>query len=141
MTVAALEVFRVALLALVFASGLAACSSDAPVPVADYPKRLLGEWQGTVGDMKETMRFNADGTFVAWVRPTGFISNTLGQGVTGTIRGKWTLADKVVTMNVSSAEHERLINRTTTTTIESFKQNELVVKSSTGTVTTFVRLL
>jgi uncharacterized protein (TIGR03066 family) len=142
MTVAnGLEVIRVALLALVFAFGPTACSSDAPVPLADYPKQLVGEWQGTIGDTKETMAFNADGTFVARVRPTGFISNTLGQGVTGTIRGKWTIADKVVTMNVNSAEHERLINRTTTSTIESFKQNEIVVKSSTGAVTTFVRLL
>lgn len=121
--------------------GLLACSQNATLPPADYAKRLVGAWQGTVGDMKETMTFNADGTFVAEVRPTGFISNTLGQGVTGTIRGTWTIADKVVTLNIDSADHERVANRTTTSTIESFKQSELTVKSSEGIVTTFVRLL
>ena len=45
-----LEVIRAALLALVFAFGHTACSSDAPVPLADYPKQLVGEWQGTIGD-------------------------------------------------------------------------------------------
>ncbi len=74
------------------------------------------------------------------VRPTGFISNTLGQGVTGTIRGRWAIADKIVTLNINSAD-ERVINRTTTSTIELFKQSELVVRSSNGTVSTFVRLL
>ena len=143
MTVAAkaLDVLRVCLLGLLFACGLAACSADTPVAEADYPAKLVGEWIGTVGDTKETMTFNADGTFEAWVRPTGFISNTLGQGVTGTIRGTWTIAGKVVTLNVDSAEHERVVNRVTTSTIESFKSNELVVRSSIGTVTTFTRAL
>ena len=141
MTVAA-KVFQVARLCLVLlvALGLLACAPDAPVPLADYPKRLVGEWQGTVGDMKESITFNADGTFVTQVRPTGFISNTLGQGVTGTIRGRWAIADKIVTLNINSAD-ERVINRTTTSTIELFKQSELVVRSSNGTVSTFVRLL
>jgi hypothetical protein len=137
----ALDVLRVCLLGPLFACSLAACSSDAPVAEADYPAKLVGDWIGTVGDTKETIKFNADGTFVAWVRPTGFISNTLGQGVTGTIRGTWTIAGKVVTLNVDSAEHERVVNRTTTSTIESFKTNEIVVKSNTGTVTTFGRAL
>jgi len=48
-----------------------------------------GDWQGTVGDMKETISFDADGKFVSEVRRQGFISNTLGQGITGTIRGTW----------------------------------------------------
>ena len=99
MTVAA-KFFQAArlCLGLIVALGLLACAPDAPVPLADYPKQLVGEWQGTVGDMKESITFNADGTFVTQVRPTGFISNTLGQGVTGTIRGRWTIADKIVTL-------------------------------------------
>ncbi|MGE0035809.1 MAG: hypothetical protein AB7S93_09260 [Xanthobacteraceae bacterium] len=137
----ALDVLRVCLLGLLFAFGLAACSADTPVAEADYPAKLVGEWIGTVGDTKESMKFNADKTFEAWVRPTGFISNTLGQGVTGTIRGTWTIAGRVVTLNVDSATYERVVNRVTTSTIESFKTNELVVKSGIGTVTTFTRAL
>jgi hypothetical protein len=127
-------------LVLLLALGLPSCSSDAHVAVAQYPSKLVGEWQGTVGDMKESITFNADGTFVTYVRPSGFISNTLGQGVTGTIRGAWSIAGNVVTLNVKSAD-ERVVNRTTTGTIETFKQSEIVVKSSNGTVSTFVRAL
>ena len=75
------------------------------------------------------------------VRPRGFISNTLGQGVTGTIRGKWAISGKVITLNVGSAEDARLLNTTTTSTIESFKSNEFVVKSASGETSTFVRAL
>ena len=137
----ALDVLRVPLCGLLLALGLMSCAPNPIVAEADYPAKLVGDWRGTVGDTNETIKFNADRTFVAEVRPAGFISNTLGQGVTGTIRGTWTIAGKVVTLNVDRAEHERVINRTTTSTIESFKQSELVVKSSAGTVTTFFRLL
>jgi hypothetical protein len=102
---------------------------------------LVGEWLGTVGDTRETISFGADGTFVSQVRHRGFISNTLGQGVTGTIRGKWAIDGKVITLNISSAEDARLLNTTTTSTIESLKPNELVVKSASGETSTFVRAL
>ncbi len=127
-------------LALVFALGLLSCSAGSTVPVAEYPARLVGGWQGTVGDTKESITFDADGSFRTFVRPTGFISNTLGQGVTGMIYGAWTIAGNVVTLKVESSD-ERIVNRTTTGTIEKFRDNEIVVKSSNGTVTTFVRLL
>ncbi len=135
------DVFRVTLLGLLAAWSLVACAPEAPVAVADYPAKLVGEWLGTVGDTKETIKFNADKSFVAEVRPAGFISNTLGQGITGTIRGTWTIAGKVVTLTVDSTENERVANRVTTSTIESFKTNELVVRSDSGTVTTFGRAL
>ena len=73
---------RLAFLGLLFACVLSSCSPDgAPVSEADYQARLVGEWFGTVGDTRETISFGADGTFVSQVRPRGFISNTLGQGV------------------------------------------------------------
>lgn len=140
MTAKALDVLRLGLLGPLFALGLMSCAPDAKIAVADYPATLVGEWQGTVGGTIETIKFFADRTFVAQMRPTGFISNTLGQGVTGNIRGTWTIDAKVVTLKVDSAEHERVINSTTTSTIESFTQGELVVKSDTGTVTTFARV-
>jgi hypothetical protein len=90
---------------------------------------------------RREITFGADKKFVSEVRPRGFISNTLGQGVTGTIRGTWAIRGKMVTLNVSSAQDERLLNRETTGTIESFKANEIVVKSSVGETSTFRRLL
>jgi hypothetical protein len=128
--------------ALLLAWGLASCSPDAAsIAQADYATKIVGGWQGTVGDTNETIKFDADGKFVSEVRPLGFISNTLGQGVTGTIRGTWAIKENTVTLNITSAQDERLSNRATTSTIEAFKPNELVVKSSKGDTSTFRRLL
>jgi hypothetical protein len=132
------DVIRLAFLGLVFAL-LQSCSSDvASVPETEYSARIVGEWLGTVGDTRETISFGGDGTFVSQVRSRGFISNTLGQGVTGTIRGKWAINGKVITLNVTGAEDARLLNTSTTSTIESFKPNDLVVKSQRGDTSTFV---
>ena len=137
-----MSIIRLVFLGVLFASVLSSCSSEgASVSEADYPARLVGEWLGTVGDTRETISFRSDGAFVSQVRPRGFISNTLGQGVTGTIRGKWAISGKVITLNVGSAEDARLLNTTTTSTIESFKSNEFVVKSASGETSTFVRAL
>ena len=95
---------------------------------------------GTVGDMKETIAFSANGSFISHLRPQGFISNTLGMGVTGTIGGTWAIKGKSITLSITSAEDERVLNKSTTSTIEAFKPNELIVKSSTDGTSTFVRL-
>jgi hypothetical protein len=133
---------RSLLFGLLLACGLSSCSQDAaPVAEAEYPAKIIGGWQGTVGDTRETITFSADGRFVSELRPRGFISNTLGQGVTGTIRGTWAITGKSMTLNISSAEDEHVLNRATTSTIEAFKPDQLVVKSSTGETSTFARLL
>src|SRR5271169_6131388 len=67
---------RSLLLGLLLACGLSSCSQDiAPVAEAEYPAKIIGGWQGTVGDTRETITFSADGRFVSEVRPRGFISN------------------------------------------------------------------
>ena len=130
------------LLGLMLAVGLSSCAPDAaPIAESQYAAKMVGDWQGTVGDMQETISFHADGKFVSQVRPRGFISNTLGQGVTGTIRGTWALEGKVITLNIDSAEDANVRNKTTTSTIGTFKQNELVVRSSNGETSRFVRAL
>jgi hypothetical protein len=127
---------------LLLAGAVAACSRDGPpVAEADYPKSIVGDWQGTVGDERETISFRADGGFTSQVRRRGFISDTLGQGVTGSIRGSWAISGRTVTLTINSAENVRLLNSSTTSTIETFKPNEIVVKSSAGGTATFVRLL
>jgi hypothetical protein len=133
---------RLGFFGLLFACGLSSCSPDgAPVGEAQYSAKIVGAWQGTVGDTKETISFGADGGFVSQVRPRGFISDTLGQGVTGTVSGTWAIKGKSITLNISSAEDVRVLNRATTSTIETFKPNELVVKSAAGGTTKFVRAL
>jgi hypothetical protein len=122
-----------------FTCGLSSCSPGMPIGVADYPSKIVGSWWGDVGDKSETISFSADGTFVSQERSRGFISNTLGQGVTGTIRGTWAIRGKSIELNISSAEDVRLSNRATTSTIETFKENEIVVKSGTGDISTFTR--
>ena len=124
---------RFSLLGVIFVLSLPSCAPEgATIEKAQYAAKIVGDWQGTVGDMKETISFSADRKFISQVRPRGFISNTLGQGITGTIRGTWTIEGNVITLNIDSAENENVLNKTTRSTIEMFKQNELVVRSSSG---------
>ena len=74
-------------------------------------QKLWGAGGGAVGDKNETITFGVDGTFVSELRRRGFISNTLGQGVTGTICGTWAIVGRSITLNIDSAEDERLLNR------------------------------
>jgi len=136
MNISCLPMFGL-LLALVF--GILSCTPAKPVAEAEYAVKIVGNWLGTVGDMKEAMTFNADGSFIAQVRPRGFISNTLSQGVTGTIRGTWVINGKNITLKIISAEDERVLNSVTSSTILAFSQDELSMKSERGETSTFLR--
>jgi hypothetical protein len=132
---------RLSLLGVLVACGLStSCSQNVtPVKEADYSATIVGDWFGTVGDMKESISFRADGSFVSHVRPEGFISNTLGQGVTGTIGGTWAIKGNSITLSITSSKNERVLNKSTTSMIESFRPNELTVKSETEGTSTFIR--
>lgn len=128
------------LLGLLVTCGLLACSPDAAtVGEAEYASKVVGAWQGKVGGTNETITFDADGGFVSLVRPGGFISLTLGQGVTDTIRGTWVIKGKSIMLGIHSSEPKRVLNSDATATIESFKTNELIVKSGPGGTSTFTR--
>jgi hypothetical protein len=133
------SVGRLLLLGIIF--GFPSCAPNSPIPEADYRVKLVGDWLGTVGDTKETMSFKADSSFVAQVRPAGFISNTLSQGTTGTIRGTWTITGNVITMKIMSADNENMQNKETSSAIVTFSQNELVVRSVSGETSTFMRAI
>ena len=131
---------RLLFMGLLFACGLAACSPDgAAVTEADYPAKIVGNWQGEVADENETMSFAADGGFISLVRSDGFISTTLGQGVTGKIHGTWAISGNSITLNINNTEHERILSNRATATIKTLKPNSLVIKSSTGITSTFIR--
>jgi len=125
---------------MMIAWSVSSCSPPPPpIPDARFRATLVGTWQGTVGDMKETVSFRADDTFVAQLRPRGFISNTLSQGASGTIQGTWSINGNVITMKVLKAENENLRNRDTTSIIETFQQNRLTVHSAWGETSAFER--
>jgi len=129
-------------LMLPLAMCLSSCERDgALLDESQYQKMLLGDWQGTVGDETETISFQADGGFTAKLYPMGFINTTLGQGITGTIIGTWTIQGKIITLNIDSTENEQTLNLSTTSTIVTFKQNQLVIKSTGGETSTFVRAI
>src|SRR5436190_23774921 len=68
-----INTMRAIVLLLLLACGLSACSPEGtPVAEAQYSAKIVGDWQGTVGDSKETISFNADGGFVSQVRRQGF---------------------------------------------------------------------
>ena len=128
--------------AVVLGFCLASCANNSPpVSEAEYSTKIVGRWQGTVGDLKETMSIDGDGTFVCQLQPMGFIANTLSQGVTGTIRGTWKITGAIITLRITGAENEGLRNRIASSTIVAFKEDQLVLKSDRGETSPFRRVL
>jgi hypothetical protein len=120
---------------------LGSCTNNSPlVPEAEYSTKIVGRWQGTVGDLKEAMSIDSDGTFVCQLQQTGFIANTLSQGVAGTIRGTWKITGAIITLRITGSENEHLMNRVTSTTIVAFKEDELVLKSDRDETSPFQRV-
>ena len=115
-------------------------NNSAPVPEAEYSTKIVGDWQGTVGDLKETMSLDGDGTFVCQLHPEGFIANTLSEGKEGTIRGTWTITGAIITLRITSADNERLENRIATSKIIALREDELVLKSDLAGTSTFQRV-
>ncbi len=128
-------------LLLALALGVSSCTPAEPVAEAEYSAKIVGNWRGTVGNMKESITFNGDGSFIAQLRPQGFISNTLSQGVTGTIRGTWAINGKTITLKITSAEDERVKNSVTSSTILAFNQDEFSIKSERGETSMFTRAI
>ena len=135
-----LHFLRLGLL-LVSTLGVPSCMPAKPVAEADYGAKIVGNWLGTVGNMKESITFNGDGSFIAQLRPQGFISNTLSQGVTGTIRGTWAINGKTITLKITSAEDERVKNSVTSSTILAFNQDELSIKNDRSGTSMFTRAI
>ena len=120
---------------------LASCAKNSStIPEAEYSTKIVGRWQGTVGDEKETMSIERDGTFVCQLHPTGFIANTLSQGVSGTVRGTWKIAGAIITLRITGSENEHLRNRIASSTIAAFKEDKLVLKSDRGDTSPFQRV-
>jgi len=128
-------------LLLALALGVSSCTPAEPVAEAEYSAKIVGNWRGTVGNMKESITFNGDGSFIAQLRLQGFISNTLSQGVTGTIRGTWAINGKTITLKITSAEDERVKNSVTSSTILAFNQDEFSIKSERGETSMFTRAI
>jgi hypothetical protein len=125
------------LLALAF--GISACTPAEPVAEVEYGAKIVGNWLGTVGDMKESITFSADGSFIAQLSPQGFLSNTLSEGVTGTINGTWAINGKNISLKITYAEDQRVKNSVTSSTILAFNKDELTIKSDRGETSTFLR--
>ena len=120
---------------------LASCADNSPpVQEAEYSTKIVGRWQGTVGDFKETMTIDGDGTFVCRLHPMGFIANTLSEGVTGTIRGTWKITGAIITLRITGVENERLANRIFSSTILKMSEDELKLKSDRGETSSFQRV-
>ena len=119
----------------------ASCANNSStVPEAEYSTKIVGRWQGMVGDLKETMSIDADGAFVCQLYPAGFIANTLSQGVTGTVHGTWKITGAMITLKITDPKKENLENRMAASTIVTFKKDELVLKSDRGGTSPFLRM-
>jgi len=120
---------------------LASCADNSPlVSEAEYSTKIVGRWQGRVGDSKETMSIDGDGTFVCQLHPMGFLANTLSEGVPGMVRGTWKITGSIITLSITGEKNEPLRNKITSSTIVSFKEGEIVLRSDRGETSPFRRV-
>ncbi len=124
---------------IAFGFYLTACTNNSTVPESEYSTEIIGNWEGTVGELKETMSLNRDSTFICHIRPMGFIANTLSQSLPGTIRGRWQINGAKITMEVTGEKNARVENKTASSTIVTFKNDSLVLKSDIGNISAFRR--
>ncbi len=125
---------------LVLMVSVAACGPDeAVISESQYSTKLVGDWQGTVAGESEYISFHVDGSFTSQLQQMGFINTTLGQAVSGSISGRWHIHANVITLVIKRTEHEEPLNIATTSTIVSFKQNELVINSTRAGTSVFAR--
>src|ERR1700684_4444476 len=138
-SISAVRVRALAVVAL--GASLAACTNDSrPVSAADFSTAVVGRWQGTVGDSRETMSIKSDGTFICRLNQTGFIANMLYPVVPGTVSGTWIITGNVMTLMITGENNEHLVNKTASSVIVSFKENELVLKSDRDETSSFMRI-
>ena len=132
----------VTLAAVLMGFSLTSCPKQSrPILPADYSKTIVGDWQGTVGNVKETMSVKDDGSFVCQLQPMGFISTMLFPKAPGTVRGTWIITGDRINLNITGEKNERLQNSMASSTIVSFKKNELILKTDRGDTSTFLRAL
>jgi hypothetical protein len=105
-----------------------------------YPTKIVGVWEGTVGESRETMALDKDGAFVCKLQPTGFIATMIFPTKAGTVRGTWKITGAVITLHVTGETNERVEDAATSSAIVSFKENEVVLKSDRGQTSAFERV-
>jgi len=121
---------------------LASCAKKGtPVALAEYSTSMVGRWQGTVASSRETMTIDGDGTFVCQIYPMGFLANTLSQSVPGKVSGTWKITGAIITLKITGEKHAKLGDRITASTIESFKSDEVILKSDRGETSSFQRVI
>ncbi len=121
---------------------LVACvRNSTPVVLAEYSTDIVGHWRGMVGSSKETMTLDGDGTFICLIRPRGFLANTLSQSAAGKVSGTWNIDGAIITLKIAGEQNENVVNRTTCSTIESFKADELTLRSDGGETSSFQRVI
>jgi hypothetical protein len=130
------------LLVMIILVGLymAACSKNhTTVPEADYPKKIIGRWQGEVGTTKEKMSIKDDGTFTCQTYSLSFIANTHSQKfVTGMFYGKWNINGSMFILTITGSNNEQIMDRIDSFYINSFKMDKIELKGNNG-ITSFYR--
>jgi hypothetical protein len=103
------------------------------VPEAEYPIQIVGGWLGMVGSLRESMVIGGDGTFVCHLRRTGFIAEMLYPAAPGTVSGTWSIVGAVMTLRIGGSKNERLANRTSSSVIVAFREDEVTLRSHGNT--------
>jgi hypothetical protein len=90
--------------------------------------------------MKETISIRKNCTFAGQVYPTGFFENRPSTGLDGGITGTWKIIGKFISMNIVMEKNGKLENKVSLSTIISFKEDELTLKSDGDVISLLQRI-
>jgi len=136
-----MKMMKIVFTAAILGLCLVSCTNNIQtISKADYPTKIVGTWKGTVGNLKETMSIKGDGTFVCRLHLGGFISNMIYPTVPGMIYGTWKINDAIIALSITGAQNENLRSSVALSTIVSFKEGELELKSDRGETSLFQRV-
>ena len=136
-----MKMMKIVFTAAILGLCLVSCTNNIlTVSKADYSKKIVGTWKGTVGNLKETMSIKGDGSFVCRLHPGGFLANMIDPTVPGTINGTWKINDAIITLRITGDKNENLRSNVASSTIVSFKEGELELKSDRGETSIFQRV-
>jgi len=118
------------------------CCADKSIPVSEkeYSAKIVGRWQGTVGNQQETMSFAKNGIFVCQLQPTGFINTMVFPRAPGRVSGTWSISGSIVNLTIAGERNERFANQVTSSTIVAFTGDKLILEPAPGEISSFQRV-
>jgi len=113
------------------------CGPTEPEPID--PAHLSGHWELKSNDETEWFDLAEDGSFTATIDRDGFIATTLAQGPHVTVEGKWQLAGRTITFELTDSSDPNLVGQSHAYEIIELTNRSMETIDASGSKKTLLR--